>query len=110
MEVFGLHLTHNDKRMVIAPGDTLFVNYDDTLFLHDVDLNQLLSDKVRVNFAGYVLDPRREAEDRGGVMRLNSNGLITRFSVTPELDTYEIHVLYGRERFATYTVVIRNMP
>ena len=106
LQAFGLHITHNDKRMVIAPGDTLFVEYDDTLFIHDVELNQLSSDKVRVNFAGYVLDPNREAEDRGGIIRLNSRGLIPRFAITPELDTYEIHVLYGRERYATYTVRI----
>ena len=96
--------------MVLAQGDTLHVEYNDVLFIHDVELNQLSSTKVRVNFAGYVLDPRREAEDRGGNIYLNSKGLIPRFAVGSGNDTYEIHILYGRQRYGTYTIKINNMP
>ena len=110
LEAFGLHISHNGKRMLLAPGDTLIAEYNDVLFIHDVELNQLCSTKVRVNFAGYVVDPRREAEDRGGDITLNSRGLIPRFAVNDARDTYEIHILYGRQRYATYTVKINNVP
>ena len=104
----GLHISLNDNRMVIAPGDTLQVSYGDILFIHDVELNQLLSSRIRVNFAGYVLNPARDAEDRGGNIILDSRGLIPSFAVNPERDRYEIHVLYNRIRWATYTVQINN--
>jgi predicted deacylase len=103
-----LHITHNGFDVYMAPGDTLFTRYNDTLFIHEVELNGLSTDKVKVNFAGYILDPRKDAEDRGGNIYLNSRGLIPRFAVNPPVrDTYEIHVLYKTKRYATYTVVVR---
>jgi hypothetical protein len=108
IEASGLHITHNGKRIVMAPGETLYTDYNDTIFIHDVDLNGVSSDKVRVNFAGYILNPLREAEDRGGNIYLNSKGLIPRFAVNEARNLYEIHVLYNRARYATYSVYIRQ--
>jgi hypothetical protein len=104
-----LHITHNGTDVFMAPGDTLFTRYNDTIFIHNVELNGLSTDKVKVNFAGYILDPRKDAEDRGGNIYLNSKGLLPRFAVNPPIrDTYEIHVLYKTKRYATYTIVVRR--
>jgi hypothetical protein len=108
IQAFGLHITHNGKEMVLAPGDTLITRYNDILYIHDVELNGLATDKVKVNFAGYIVHQHKEAEDRGGNIHLNSSGLIPRFAVNAARDTYEIHVLYKQKRYATYTVKIQK--
>jgi hypothetical protein len=106
LEAYGLHITHNEKFMIIAPGDTIFAKYNDKLFIHDVELNQVSHDKVKVNFAGYVVNPQKEAEDRGGDITLNNKGLIPSFATNKAKDLYEIHILYKQKRYATYYVKI----
>lgn len=110
LTAYGLHITHNDKLVVMAPGDTLITEYNDKVFIHDVELKQLSSDKVKVNFAGYVLDPKKDAEDRGGDIHLNNRGLISKFAVNREKNIYEIHILFNRNRYATYSIKINNIP
>jgi ethanolamine utilization protein EutQ (cupin superfamily) len=104
----ALHITHNGKSMVLAPGDTLFTNINDTIFISDVELNGLNSDKVKVNFAGYIVNPLKEAEDRNGNIILNNSGLIPKFAVNKEKNIFEIHVLYKQKKHATYSVYIND--
>ncbi|MCL1827212.1 MAG: succinylglutamate desuccinylase/aspartoacylase family protein [Candidatus Cloacimonetes bacterium] len=107
IEAFGLHLTHNGKEVILAPNDTLYTNYGDTIYIHDVELNQLASHKIKVNFAGYIVHKDREAEDRGGDIVLDNRGLIPSFSTSEKKDLYEIHVLYKQKRYAYYYVKIK---
>lgn len=106
IEAYDLKVYLNNKEYILSPGDTLYTKYNDVLFIDDVNLKQISSDKVKVNFAGYILDPRKDAEDRGGNIFLNSKGLIPRFAVNKDKNHYEIHVLFNRQRYATYTIVV----
>ena len=108
IQAFGLTITHNDKQIVMAPGDTLNAKYGDILFIHDVALNGISSQKVKVNFAGYVVDPRKDAEDRGANIHLTRQRLLTQYAVNSARNIYEIHILYKQKRYATYTVKLSD--
>ncbi len=104
----NLKLFVNKEMIIMAPNDTIFVAYGDTLYIEDVDLNQISSEKVKVNLAGYILDPTKDAEDRGGDIYLTNDKLIPRFAVNPERTHYEIHVLFDSKRYATYNLIINK--
>jgi len=100
----ALYLTHNGKDIALAPNDTLHVRYGDTLYLKNVDLNGLNPAKVKVNLAGYVLDPRKDGEDRGGNIYLTPQNLIASYATGRDRKTYEIHILYKQKKYATYNI------
>jgi len=103
-----LYLSLNGKDVSLAPSDTLYFRHGDTLFIKNVDLNGLSSSKVKVNLAGYVLDPRKDGEDRGGNIYLTAQNLISSYATSRDKKTYEIHVLYKQKKYATYFLRLRG--
>jgi hypothetical protein len=106
--VYDLNLYHNNKLVVMSPGDTLYASYGDTLLIEDVEISQISSDKVKVNLAGYVLDYQKDAEDRGANIYLTEKNLINRFAINKEKNHYEIHILFNQKQYAVFNLILEK--
>lgn len=102
----AFRLSVNGAARYLAPGDTIQVVRGDELLLSDP--MGWAADRYKINFRGFVGNPRaNDGEDRGYVVHTDHD-LLQRFSLSPEEERYEIRAERGVDILATSYVEITD--
>ncbi|MFC1607792.1 M14/M99 family metallopeptidase [Candidatus Latescibacterota bacterium] len=103
-----LHINVAGKNVVVSPSDTLHIIKGDIIRIADVDVNGTAYSDIRVNFVGYVGNPRfNDGDDRGYSINTASN-LIDRFSSNGLGEIFRVEALYEKKVIGTIFIELHN--